>query len=163
MGNEANCDVTIKQSVYACKMWPSDKYPHVVKIVDNGKAEVTLIGDVRQFIDGYGYEYDEYIFTTDYRYDLDECLLVRRNIWLSWVKDSEYRAAANKVLKRASKLIELSYTYRGGSLGALLSHLSDQNPQTAEIIEYRKKLRAIPDQPGFPYNVVFPEKPKIKE
>ena len=34
---------------------------------------------------------------------------------------------------------------------------------TSDMAKYRQSLRDIPQQPGFPYEVTFPEKPKTNE
>lgn len=66
--------------------------------------------------------------------------------YLSAAKQKEYDNAASLVRKRRDDLIAQTDYYA----------LSDRD-MPENIKEYRQKLRDIPEQPGFPYEVEFPK------
>ena len=61
--------------------------------------------------------------------------------------EQDIRAKRNNLLSNTDHLIQSDYP------------ISDEKKQ--EIKAYRQALRDIPQQDGFPYNIVFPEKPVI--
>lgn len=122
------------------------------------------------------YVYDSYRITMPYREDLESFIAVNQDIWLEFVKKTDYESKAKEVRSLRDKLLAES------DKNMVLDRLGFDIPESItmtnilEIIKnffkilgevkngdwavYRQKLRDLPTQEGFPYNVEFPKKPE---
>lgn len=72
---------------------------------------------------------------------------------------SQIRAKRNRLLDESDKYMALDYLNLDTS-SAIKFLASLKNIFSNSYAEYRQALRDITEQEGFPYNVVFPEKPE---
>jgi len=104
--------------------------------------------------DGKRYIYDTYRMKVRNRPSLISDIDNNIDVWLQAAKDAEYNTLASDGRKKRDALLSQSDWTQ--TLDA---------PITAEcktaVREYRQALRDITGQNGFPYNVVWPEKPGI--
>ena len=95
------------------------------------------------------YTYDVYHMTIRNRPTLEHSLQANLHTWLAVAKDAEYKQLAATVrTKRDSLLKDTDY------LVMTDYPLSDSRRQA--IQSYRQALRDVPEQIGFPYDVVWP-------
>ena len=101
------------------------------------------------------YVYDMYKITIENRPNLEKDIEINFDMWLQFAKDCEYEKLAAEVrTKRDNLLNETDWTQVTDTV------LNSEKQE--EYKEYRQQLRDITGQEGFPYSVVFPEKP-LKE
>ena len=122
----------------------------VVRIDDGDTAELVLVDDVAEN-DGM-FSYDEYRETVRWRVGLAADAAENRERWLVWAKGIERAAAAAVVRERRNAL-----------LTACDWTVAADSPLTAAEKSrwkaYRKALRDITVQVGFPFSVVWPMEP----
>lgn len=122
------------------------------------------------------YIYDSYVIKTWYRKTLKEDILKDYDKWLEYAKQSEYdeyakivRTERDKLLQESDKEMVLDRLkldiLEEINMGTIVQGIKDFFTSLKEIrnspmAEYRQKLRDIPQQEGFPYNVEFPVKPE---
>jgi hypothetical protein len=99
-------------------------------------------------VDG-GWEADEYTVVAAFSASLESRITDDFNAWLAHAKDADYDAAASEVRAQRDKLLkETDWTQ------------VNDTPLPAESVaayaDYRQALRDIPQQNGFPYDVVWP-------
>lgn len=98
------------------------------------------------------YEYDEYRVEVPYRETLAEEIEKNFDIWLTFARDEEIKRLANGARDKRNRLLaECDWTQ------TVDSPLS--NEQKAAWATYRQALRDVPEQPGFPYDIKWPERP----
>ena len=125
------------------------------------------------------YIYDMYEINPYYRENLQEDLQENLKVWLEFAKQQEYDKLAQKIREKRDEL--LAETDKEMCLDRLelkmpeditmtniVSGIKDfftslKEIFTSDMAKYRQSLRDIPQQPGFPYEVTFPEKPKTNE
>ena len=125
------------------------------------------------------YIYDMYVINPYYRDNLREDIEENYQIWLDSAKQQEYDKLAHEIRKKRDEL--LAETDKEMCLDRLKLNMPEDITMTnivqgikeffsslkeifsSDMAKYRQSLRDIPQQEGFPYNVVFPEKPKTKE
>ncbi|NLK39465.1 MAG: hypothetical protein GX303_04360, partial [Clostridiales bacterium] len=74
------------------------------------------------------------------------------DIWLTFARDEEIKRLANGARDKRNRLLaECDWTQ------TVDSPLS--NEQKAAWATYRQALRDVPEQPGFPYDIKWPERP----
>lgn len=118
------------------------------------------------------YEYDSYDLIVPFSENIEQRIRSRFNEWLAKAQQlevetlsQEARALRDKLLAESDSamlLDRMSLDVSGGSsftswlkfLKGLVSAL------TGSWATYRKALRDLPEQEGFPYNIKWPEKPK---
>ena len=139
----------------------------VIKFYDNvTEKEPTEEGEAPKW------EWDEYELRVKYRYNLADAIEANLEAWISAAKAKAYEDAAAEIrAKRDALLKESDATMcldraglkapEGSAFSAWLGFLK----AIGEILSgkwavYRQKLRDIPQQSGFPFNVEFPEKPE---
>lgn len=121
------------------------------------------------------YTYNVYKISTFYRENLEKDIKDSIDVWLDYVKSLDYEKKATEIRKIRNKLLDesdkemvidklnfdipksLTTTTLLSAVKNLFNILSEM--QTGEWSTYRQELRDITKQDGFPYNVVFPEKP----
>lgn len=103
--------------------------------------------------------------------NLEERISAGKAAWLALAQTEAYAAAAAEVRAKRDELLALSDASMtldrlgldvpsGTTFTAWLSFLKGLgNVLTGAVAIYRKALRDIPEQAGFPYDVTWPEKP----
>jgi len=159
-----------------------------IENIINGKCEVVFYDNIKEIeeeIDGEKrkkYEYDIYRLATNYRDDLEIDLNTNNDKLIAWkekaVKNetdelaSIIRAERDKLLKESDSAmcldrlgIELPEHITATNLLSVVVSLFKtlKEIMTGKNAKYRQALRDIPQQKGFPYNVVFPQKPNSNE
>ena len=125
------------------------------------------------------YIYDMYVINPYYRDNLQEDLETNYQIWLDFAKQQEYdklaqgiRAKRDELLAETDKemvLDRLKLTMPEDiSMTNIVQGIKDfftslKEIFTSDMAKYRQLLRDIPQQEGFPYNVIWPERPKTND
>lgn len=103
--------------------------------------------------------------------NLEERILAGKAAWLALAQAEAFKVAAAEVRAKRDELLSLSDASMaldrlgldvpsGTTFTVWLSFLKGLgNVLTGTIAIYRKALREIPEQPGFPYDVNWPVKP----
>ena len=92
-----------------------------------------------------------------YRDDLEQILNNDEdeyNKWLQRAKETEYEELSTSIRKERDALLYATDKYTISDYP-----ISSENKEL--MLEYRQKLRDLPEQETFPYEVEFPEKPNI--
>lgn len=130
--------------------------PYEINIIGS-EAEITLLENVREEKETEEtprkWTWDEYRLRVKPRQNLADCVENNYTVWLAAAKAKVYEDTANAVRTRRNELI------------AATDYLMTQDyPISVSdrllIAEYRQALRDIPEQNGFPFDVMFPIKPK---
>lgn len=96
------------------------------------------------------YQCDLYKIEVTYRENLQESIEKNYDKWLKFAKDSDYEKVATEVRKKRDELLkETDWTQ--------MSDNSVSSTMLEKYQEYRQKLRDVPQQDGFPYDVEFPK------
>lgn len=114
---------------------------------------MVFIDNITPLIDDEGntyYEYESYVHDgVLYRKNLDAMINKEFTIWLNEAKQYDYNQVAAEIRKQRDKLLnDTDWTQMTDS--ALSKEKQDQYKV------YRQALRDVPEQEGFPYDVVFP-------
>lgn len=156
--------------------------PEAYEISDcgEGKSVVFLRENIRLAEqDEYGhdrYEADEYTITVPTSAILCDRVSENFDRWLSLAKANDFAKAAKEVREKRNALLEstdkdmafdrlkivlpeniTAITLLTGFIDFIKSI---KEIKDGKIANYRQALRDIPEQPGFPYDVTFPEKPE---
>lgn len=125
-----------------------------IERLQNGTASVLFVENVEEVIpsEEKTYEYDQYRIEIPYRDTLNADIEVNYDKWLKFAKDKEYDVIGNKIRSERNHLLALCDWTQNAD-----SPLS--NEQKAAWATYRQALRDVPEQPGFPYDVVWPTQP----
>ena len=161
-----------------------------IENIENGKCTVLFFDDIKEEEDTSDFEnesatkkiiysYDTYSIEIPYRDNLAEIIQNDISNWLKSVKEKDYNEVAAKVREKRDKLLaqsdkEMCIDRLGLefpediSMTNIISSLKNFFEGFSSIIngniaEYRQALRDLPEQEGFPYNVVWPTKDKIEE
>lgn len=154
---DGKCDVVINDNITEI----------TETVIDENEEETTKIK----------YSYDTYRISKNYRDNLENELENETvfNQWLSDLKAKFYDLKAEEVRQVRNELLKESDAEmcldrmglimpEGTSFTAWISFLKSLgNAVTGNMARYRQELRDITKQPGFPFNVVFPEKPSTKD
>lgn len=123
----------------------------IIENIRNGKCVVYFFENVEEVQDEeISYKYDLYRIEVTYRDNLQETIENNYEKWLAFAKDSDYERAAAEVRKRRDELLNTTdwTQMRDNSLS---------KEEMKKYQAYRQTLRDIPQQEGFPYDVVFPK------
>ena len=125
-----------------------------IECLQNGKAAVLFVENVEEVIpsEDKTYEYDLYRIEVPYRDTLNTDIEVNYDKWLKFAKDKEYDAIGDELREERNRLL----TSCDWTQGADSPLDSDQKPAWAA---YRQALRDVPEQQGFPYDVIWPTQP----
>ena len=153
----------------------SNKRPATAEIemLTNGMADVILRENVTEQNNNGEilYTYDEYRLTVPYRKNLSKNVNNRLNEWMTSAKNAEYSKLAAEIRAKRDKLLAESDKWMVfDRLGLEIPDSIDisdwigffrslGNVLVGEWAKYRQALRDITKQPGFPFEVTFPEKP----
>lgn len=130
--------------------------------VENGKCTVLFFDNIKEEenVSELGnddssnkkvYSYDTYSMETEYRENLAEVIENDISNWLKSVKEKDYNEVASDIRKQRDSLLYETDKY-------IIDDYPISNENKEKILEYRQKLRDLPEQEGFPYNVVWPTK-----
>ena len=153
----------------------SNKRPATAEIemLTNGMADVILRENVTEQNNNgeIFYTYDEYRLTVPYRKNLSKNVNNRLHEWMTSAKNAEYAELAAEIRAKRDKLLAESDKWMVfDRLGLEIPDSIDisewigffrslGNVLVGEWAKYRQALRDITKQPGFPFEVTFPEKP----
>ena len=131
--------------------------PYEINIIGD-EAIITLFDNVQHIPEVEDkpehWEWDEYKLTAKYRANLADSIENSFDIWLNAAKARAYDDMAKAVRKRRNDLLaETDYL--------MYSDYPITDTAKERISQYRQKLRDISKQRGFPFKVVFPEKPEV--
>lgn len=99
------------------------------------------------------YKYNMYTLETEKQSNLNERIESNYTTWLEFAKKQEIDKLSAEVRdKRDSLLAKTDWTQMTDTA------LTTEKQQ--EYQKYRQELRDITQQPGFPYNVMFPQMPQ---
>ena len=125
------------------------------------------------------YSYDMYVINPYYRENLQTDIDTNYQIWLEMDKNQEFDKLAQEIRAKRDEL--LAETDKEMVLDRLKLNMPEDISMTnivqgikefftslkeifsSDMAKYRQLLRDIPQQPEFPYNVVWPEKPKTND
>ena len=117
------------------------------------------------------YNYDVYDMEMIYRKELREQIEANYEKYLETVKTNSYNQAAKEIREKRNKLLQESDNEmcldriglevpEGSSFSNWINFLKGLGSLLkGDMARYRQELRDITTQPGFPYNVEFPQKP----
>lgn len=125
-----------------------------IERLQNGTAAVLFFENVEEVVpsEERTYEYDQYRVEVPYRDTLNADIEVNYERWLQFAKGKECDVIGNEIRAERNRLLAESDWTQGAD-----SPLS--NEQKAAWATYRQALRDVPEQPGFPYDVVWPTQP----
>lgn len=118
------------------------------------------------------YTYDEYRLIVPNREGLLEAIAAAKAQWLENAIKDEYDTLASAIRNKRNALLAESdarmcldrmglVVPSGSTFSAWLAFLRGiGNVLSGAWVKYRQDLRDIPEQEGFPYNVVFPTPPE---
>ena len=137
------------------KTYSSERPEKLYRIenIQNSYCTVVFIDNITTLTDEEGntyYEYDSYVHDgVLYRKNLDALIGTEFNIWLNEAKQYDYDKAAAEIRKQRDALLnDTDWTQLPDSA------LSQEKQERYRI--YRQALRDVPEQEGFPYDVIFP-------
>ena len=99
------------------------------------------------------FAYDEYRINVPYRENLAVSVESDFEKWLAMAKAQECEIIGNEIRAERNRLLAESDWTQGGD-----SPLSDE--QKSAWAAYRQALRDVPEQEGFPFDVIWPQKPQ---
>lgn len=158
---------------------PKNKF-EIENIID-GKCEIVFFDNIQELEpieEQKRYSFDTYRLKANYRDDLEQELnddIDKFKQWLQLAKDTEYNDLASIVREKRNKLLQESDQYMcldrmklevpsGTSFSSWLAFFKGiGDVLIGDIAKYRQALRDLTKQPGFPYEVTFPEKPTNDE
>lgn len=126
------------------------------------------------------YKYDMYVIDRYYRENLKADIEENYQVWLDFAKQTEYdelakeaRAKRDELLAETDKemvldRLQLTIPEKDLTITNIVEGIKDfftslKNIFNSEMAQYRQKLRDIPQQEKFPYNITWPEKPKTND
>jgi hypothetical protein len=125
-----------------------------IERLQNGTASVLFVENVEEVIpsEEKTYEYDQYRIEIPYRDTLNADIEVNFDKWLKFSKDKECDVIGDEIRTERNHLLALcDWTQNADS-----PLDSDQKSAWAA---YRQALRDVPEQQGFPYDVIWPTQP----
>lgn len=151
----------------------------------NGKCDIVFYDNIQEVEteeEDKKYTFDIYRLTTIYRDDLEKELnddIEKFEKWLELARNTEIEELGAAIREKRNKLLQESDQYmcfdRFGIdlpdnitatnlLSVVKSFFKGLGTSiNGNYAKYRQALRDITKQPGFPYNVEFPEKPETNE
>lgn len=124
-----------------------------IEYKDKNKCDIIFYNNIKEITENeeVKYIYDMYRITINSRANLEQILEDEKEYtrWLELAKKQEYNKLAEEIrAKRDMLLAETDWTQ--------VTDTALTKSEQAKYKEYRQKLRDIPEQPEFPYNVIFP-------
>lgn len=174
----------MRQKTYS-DIKPEKKFD--IQNVENGKCTVLFFDNIQEETQKFSnleneevtekkvYSYDVYSIEVAYRENLSERIEADIEKWLNDVKEKDYNEVAAEVRAQRDKLLQETDSEmcldrmglempEGTSFTAWITFLKTMaNAITGQMSQYRQALRDIPQQEGFPYNIVWPTKETKEE
>ena len=125
-----------------------------IERLQNGTVSILFTENVEEVLpsEDTTYEYDQYRIEIPYRDTLNADIEGNYDKWLKFAKDKEYDVIGNEIRAERNHLLALCDWAQNAD-----SPLdSDQKSAWAA---YRQALRDVPEQQGFPYDVIWPTQP----
>lgn len=124
-----------------------------IEYKDKNKCDIIFCDNIKEIIENeeVKYIYDMYRITINSRANLEQILEDKKEYsrWLELAKKQEYNRLAEEIRAKRDKLLaETDWTQ--------VTDTALTKSEQAKYKEYRQKLRDIPEQPEFPYNITFP-------
>lgn len=137
-----------------------------IENIEDGKCTVLFFDDIKEEKQEMNienkeksekvvYSYDVYTIEVLYRDNLEETIATNSDKWLKDIKEKEFNRVAMEIRKKRDDLLYATDKY------TILDYPITEEDRKI-ILQYRQKLRDIPQQKNFPYNVEFPDKPNIE-
>nr|DAO95502.1 MAG TPA: tail assembly chaperone protein [Caudoviricetes sp.] len=137
-----------------------------IENIENGRCTVLFFDDVKEEKQEMNIEnkeksekvvYSYYIYSIEvaYRDNLEETIEANYDKWLKDIKEKDINELATQIRKKRDELLYATDKY------TILDYPITEKDREV-ILEYRQKLRDIPQQENFPYSVEFPDKPNIE-
>lgn len=137
-----------------------------IENIEDGKCTVLFFDDIKEEkqemnienkekLEKVVYSYDVYTIEVLYRDNLEETIATNSDKWLKDIKEKEFNRVAMEIRKKRDDLLYATDKY------TILDYPITEEDRKI-ILQYRQKLRDIPQQKNFPYNVEFPDKPNIE-
>ena len=128
-------------------------HPYEVENIRNGYCTVLFFTNIEELTDEEGntyYEYDLYVlYKVNYRDTLEKQIEDNYEQWLNMAIEYDYDTLAKEIrAKRDTLLNNTDWTQMADTA------LSAQEQEAYR--RYRQALRDVPEQEGFPYEVVWP-------
>ena len=128
--------------------------PFRIENIRNGYCTVLFFDNIEELTDEEGnvyYEYDLYVLDkVNYRETLEKTIEDNYEEWLNMATDYDYNTFAKEVRTKRDRLLnETDWTQMADTA------LSEDKKEAYRI--YRQALRDVPEQPGFPYDIIWPE------
>ena len=138
------------------KTFSSDRPENPFEIIHilDGYCTVLFFDTIEEFEDDEGnknYKYD--LYTLDkviFRDNLEDMISNNLAEWLNKAKEYDYNKCAKEIRAKRDRLLnETDWTQMTDTA------LSESKKEAYRV--YRQELRDVPEQEGFPYNVIWPE------
>lgn len=137
-----------------------------IENIEDGKCTVLFFDDIKEEKQEMNienkeksekvvYSYDVYTIEVLYRDNLEETIATNSDKWLKDIREKEFNRVAMEIRKKRDDLLYATDKY------TILDYPITEEDRKI-ILQYRQKLRDIPQQKNFPYNVEFPDKPNIE-
>ena len=128
--------------------------PFKIENIRDGKCTVLFFDNIEETEDEEGntvYQYDLYVLDkVNYRVNLQETIENNYDEWLNMAIDYDFNTFAKEIRAKRDKLLnETDWTQMKDTA------LSEQKQEQYRV--YRQALRDVPEQEGFPYDVVWPK------
>ena len=151
---------------------------YIFEPLDFGRVRVTLFANETpvERDDGEHYVYDAYTVETTDRPALGEIISGNLDAWIAAAANAERDRAAAAVRAVRDRLLsesdtkmlldrmglDLPDTITATSMLTVFRNLISalKNAVAGDWAKYRQALREIPDQPGFPFEIDWPDKPE---
>jgi len=133
---------------------------YAYEVVRNGDAVIRFYENIDEYTekgeDGHpdvtGYTYDRYTITRPHSTELRARIGANPGLWLAFAKELEAEQLATAArIRRDAALAETDRTQLPDA------DIADKSREDYRV--YRQALRNIPEQPGFPYEIDWPEVP----
>lgn len=137
------------------KTFSSDRpeNPFIIENIKNGRCTILFFDNIEEFVDeeeNITYKYDLYEMNdVPYRDNLSSTIQNDLNSWLNIAKNQDRDAVASEVRKTRDELLS-------GTDWTQMKDTALSEEKQRKYATYRQALRDIPQQVGFPYDVVFP-------
>lgn len=153
----------MKQRTYS-DIKPEKKFS--IENIEDGKCTVLFFDDIKEekqesYLENERttkkvvYSYDVYTIEVLYRDNLTEIIENNFEKWLKDIKEKDFNKVAMEIREKRDELLYATDKY------TILDYPITEEDRKV-ILQYRQRLRDIPQQKDFPYNVEFPAKPNIE-
>ncbi len=151
-----------------------------IENIKEDRCEIVINSNFQEIADNENtkYTFDSYRLEVCYNKDLKNDVENNYEKYLEIAKNNEEKALSAEIRKRRDELLRetdqemcidrLNFNFPENlSMTNIISSLKDffdgfANISKSNIAKYRQALRDIPQQEGFPYNIIWPNKEDLK-